>query len=353
MGSVYLAEHAHLRRPAAIKMLSPHLMNDPTFRARFMREYEVVAALEHPNIVPIYDAGVCEGAPYIAMRYIDGGDLTARVGGEDRLPPTEAISAIRQVASALDAVHEIGVIHRDVKPANILVGHVPDGTFQYFLSDFGISRRVNTESSLTGTGQLIGTVNYIAPEQVEGTAIDKRADIYSLAATSYLLLTGQPVFVRSSDIATLWAHVRDEPLRPSQVQPELPAGVDRVLLRSLTKDPAERHPSCGAFAEDLHHALRPLIGRAHITVTDRGELIAKAISSSNKDQLIEYREVRTSTILRMCLIVLTLFAVSEFLAIYWNRAVAFALTAGGCLIAMGLALVIERSGRNRGPRDLP
>jgi tRNA A-37 threonylcarbamoyl transferase component Bud32/streptogramin lyase len=252
MSVVYLAHHLGLKRRVALKILAPELAEDQRFRERFIRESEMAASLDHPNIVPIYEAGEAGGSLYIAMRFVDGTDLGALIRTEGPLDPVLAGRIVAQVADALDAAHARGLIHRDVKPANILLAAAgPSGAEHAYLSDFGLTKRTSSVSGLTKTGEFMGTVDYVAPEQIQGRAADGRTDQYSLGCVAYECLTGHPPFRGDNDVAVLWAHVHDP--RPSvrAVRPDLPTGVEGAVARAMAIDPDDRYPTCSAFAGDL------------------------------------------------------------------------------------------------------
>jgi serine/threonine protein kinase len=210
MGAVYLAEDTSLGRKVALKLLGPELAADERFRERFLRESKLAASLDHRGIVPIYQAGESDGTLFIAMRYVEGSDLRT-VLGEGALEPARAIATLEQVADALDAAHASGLVHRDVKPGNILL----DTRGHAYLSDFGLTKQASSQSGLTQTGQLVGTLDYVAPEQIEGREVDGRADVYSLTCVLYECLTGTKPFARESEVATLWAHINEPPRPPA------------------------------------------------------------------------------------------------------------------------------------------
>ena len=215
MGLVYRAEHINLRRRAAIKIIAPELAETSGFRERFNREARIAAALQHPNIVTVYDAGEEDGLLYLAMQYIEGSDLSSVLRGQGRLRPYRAIDVCRQVAAALDAAHGMGLIHRDVKPANVLI----EGRTA-FLTDFGLTKRVEgTQTQLTKAGDVVGTIHYVAPEQIEGGRVDARTDIYSLGCLLYHCLSGELPFARDTDVAVIYAHLSEEPPRLTSVRP--------------------------------------------------------------------------------------------------------------------------------------
>jgi WD40 repeat protein/tRNA A-37 threonylcarbamoyl transferase component Bud32 len=249
MSVVYLAEDLRLKRRVALKLLAARLAEDESFRDRFLRESELAASIDHPNIVPIYEAGTTEDILFIAMRYVEGSDLKERLQ-RGRLDPGDAAGILAQVASALDAAHARGLVHRDVKPSNVLLdtGARPDGSDHVYLADFGLTKQVSEETGIAEDGHLMGTIDYVAPEQVAGAEIDGRADVYSLGCVLYECLVGQPPFRRDSDIAVVFAHLEAEPPPPSAQRPELPAALDAVTARALAKDPEQRYPSCRELA---------------------------------------------------------------------------------------------------------
>ena len=249
MAVVYRARDERLRRPVALKVLSPDLASDAEFRTRFIRESRAAAAVDHPNIIPVYDAGEVRGFLFIAMRYVPGGDVRSLLADGRGLEPGRAWKLISQIASALDAAHQHGLIHRDVKPANMLLenDHV-------YLSDFGISRLAVT-SHLTTAGQLVGTLDYIAPESIKSQPIDGRADQYSLACTAFELLTGHPPFHADLGLAVLHAHVAQPPPAVTRECQELPPAVDLIIAKGMAKRADDRYASCTAFSSDLGKAL--------------------------------------------------------------------------------------------------
>jgi serine/threonine-protein kinase len=260
MSTVYLAEDTRLRRRVALKVLAPQLGLDERFRERFVRESQVAAAMEHPNIVPIYEAGEADGRLFIAMRYVRGTDLRQLLTREGRLDAGRAVRILRDVASALDAAHAEGLVHRDVKPANILLveGAGEDGRDVVYLSDFGLTKRLEGESGgLTKTGQFVGTIDYVAPEQIEGKEVDARADVYSLACVLFECLTGQVPFGREEQVAALYAHLQDKPPTVSSHRPDLPEGLDRILAKALAKAPSQRFSTCGELVAAARTELGP------------------------------------------------------------------------------------------------
>jgi serine/threonine-protein kinase len=248
MSVVYLAEHLELERQVALKILGPELAEDEAFRERFIRESRVAAELDHPNIVTVYDAGEADGLLYLSMRYVEGSDLERLLRSVTALDPTTAVDLIAQCASALDAAHARGLVHRDVKPGNILLAP-ESGAYHAYLSDFGVTKRIHTGANLTRTGQFVGTVDYVAPEQIRSDDVDGRADVYSLACVLFRCLTGDVPFPRDTEVATIYAQLQDPPPAPSERRPGLPAGFDPPILRALAKERDERFDTCGAFAD--------------------------------------------------------------------------------------------------------
>jgi serine/threonine-protein kinase len=259
MSVVYLATDLDLERKVALKFLAPELAEQPGFRERFIRESRLAASIDHPNVIPVYEAGETDEVLFIAMRYVRGTDLRTVIGEEGGLDPSRAVSILSQVAAALDAAHAEGLVHRDVKPANVLLTtrSEPEAPEHVYLTDFGVTKRRLSAGGLTATGQLVGTVDYVAPEQIEGKDVDGRADVYSLGCMAFECLTGRPPFVADTEVAVLWAHVQKPPPSATEVRPELPPAVDGVLARAMAKRLEGRYDSAGRFAADLAAALRP------------------------------------------------------------------------------------------------
>ncbi len=242
MGVVYRARDLALDRDVALKLLAPELAGDVSFRERFLRESRLAAALEHPNVVPIHDAGEIDGQLYIAMRLVEGTDLKKALR-EGPLEPVRAVRVLEQVAGALDAAHARGLVHRDVKPSNVLLderGHV-------YLADFGLSRYLGDAALPLGPAKSLGTADYVAPEQIRGEQVDGRADVYAVGCMLYECLAGAPPFRRGSDAATLYAQLEEEP-------PVLP-GLEEVLPKALAKKPAGRYPTCGELIDEAREGL--------------------------------------------------------------------------------------------------
>jgi ABC-type branched-subunit amino acid transport system substrate-binding protein/streptogramin lyase len=244
MGVVYRARDLALDRPLALKLIAPELAQDERFRARFLRESRLAAALDHPHVVPIHEAGEHEGQLYLAMRFVEGEDLKTLLEREGALAPERAVAVLAQIADALDAAHRRGLVHRDVKPANVLLDE--DG--HAYLTDFGITKQLGDAS--TGTGGVVGTLDYLAPEQIRGGKVDGRADCYALACVLYECLAGTPPFHRETEAETLWAHMQDQP-PPLRGEPAL----DPVLARALAKDANDRYATCGDLLAAASSAL--------------------------------------------------------------------------------------------------
>ncbi|MGN6635783.1 MAG: serine/threonine-protein kinase [Oryzihumus sp.] len=262
MATVYRAEDTRLGRKVALKLLSTALAANEQFRQRFIRESRLAASLDHPNIVPIYEAGDADGVLFIAMRYVVGSDLKDLLARDGALDPERAVRLFTQIGDALDAAHELGLVHRDVKPGNILITHTHEHgdhvTAEHvYLTDFGLTKRSSSLSGgLTGTGHFLGTVDYVAPEQIQGKPVGPAADMYALGCLLYECLTGRVPFRRDDDAAVLWAHLIEPPPPPSVLRPELPTGLNAVVARAMAKFPEERYVSCHEMVRALADAVR-------------------------------------------------------------------------------------------------
>jgi serine/threonine protein kinase len=261
MAVVYRAEDMRLGRRVALKLLSPQLAESDQFRQRFIRESRLAASLDHPNIVPIYEAGEADGQLFIAMRYVLGSDLKGLLTeGGGSLPEDQALRLFGQIGDALDSAHEAGLVHRDVKPGNILVAAAHDHARSahgghVYLTDFGLTKRTSElTAGLTGAGHMLGTPDYISPEQIQGKPVGPATDIYALGCVLYECLTGQLPFRRDDDAALLWAHLVETPAPVTGIRPELPEGVSTVVARAMAKDPADRYQSCQDLVRDLELA---------------------------------------------------------------------------------------------------
>jgi DNA-binding NarL/FixJ family response regulator len=256
MGIVLRATDLVLDRAVALKLIAPMYARDPVFRARFERECRLAAGIDHPNVVEIFRAGEEGGRLYVTMRYVDGTDLKSLIARERRLEPERAVALVAQVAGALDAAHRRGLVHRDVKPANILVAS-REGVERAFLTDFGISKqRTETpDTALTGAGMALGSVDYMAPEQAQVRELDARTDVYALGCVLFHALTGSVPFIRGNDFERMWAHVHEPAPAVSSIEPRLPAALDPVLARALEKAPDDRQQSAGALAREARAAV--------------------------------------------------------------------------------------------------
>lgn len=288
MAVVYRAHDERLDRRVALKLLAPGLAADTAFRTRFIRESRAAAAVDHPNIIPVYDAGDAGGFLYIAMRYVQGGDVRSLLADGQVLSAARTWNIISQVAAALDAAHAHDLIHRDVKPANMLLdaggrsttsskgdGLGDDAHDHVYLSDFGISKQT-LASHLTSTGQFVGTLDYIAPEQIEAQTVDGRADQYSLACAAYEMLTGEPPFRRDLGLALINAHISAPPPSLLAARPDLPRAAGQVIARAMAKSPAERFASCTDFAANLGRAFRLLPGTPEVSGAGPTRIEARA-----------------------------------------------------------------------------
>jgi hypothetical protein len=260
MSTVYQAENPRLGNVIALKVLAPELASDDVFRTRFLEESRIAAAMNHPHVIPIHDMGSGDGLLYIAMRCVSGTDLRQMISKRGRLLPDTAVFLLSQAARALDAAHRRGLVHRDVKPGNLLVergnddsGSDPD---HLYLADFGITKPAIGRSGLTSSGQFLGTIDYVAPEQIRGLSVLGMADQYSLGCVLYECLTGRVPFEKDLDAAIIWAHVEETPTRPTVLRPDLPAAIDEVFDQVLAKQPGDRYASCREFMMAAGGALR-------------------------------------------------------------------------------------------------
>jgi CHASE2 domain-containing sensor protein len=268
MGVVYRARQLALDREVAIKLIATHRAQDPVFRDRFESESRIAASIEQANVIPVYEAGDDEGLLYIAMRLVDGFDLAQLLSRAGVLGPERAARIVLQVARALDASHALGLVHRDIKPANVLLTlDVPEHAY---LTDFGIAAHVGAHSRITRADQWVGTLDYLAPEQIRGEPLRPSADIYSLTCLLYHCLVGQPPFPRDTEAAIMWAHVSAPRPSARAIRPELPDGLDAVIARGMATDPDERFPTAGSFAA----ASARVLGLAIESVPDLPETLS-------------------------------------------------------------------------------
>jgi predicted Ser/Thr protein kinase len=269
MSVVYVAEQIRLARRVALKVLTTELAWDEQFRERFVRESHIAATIDHPNIIPIYDAGEADGLLYIAMRFVQGPDLR-EILKRGTLGVGRTIFLVEQLASALDAAHAHALVHRDVKPGNILI---EENTDHAYLTDFGVAKQT-TARGLTSTGHFLGTVEYAAPEQIEGGPVDARTDVYALGCVLYECLTGSPPFAHGTEHAVLHAHLVDPPPSVSRVRPELPQAFDSVIATAMAKAAEDRFPSCGELAHAARNAASGTARRVDGSPPGRAETIA-------------------------------------------------------------------------------
>ena len=260
MSVVYLAEDLALGRKVALKVLAPELSEDEGFRGRFRLESRLAASIDHPNVIPIYEAGEAEGQLYIAMRYVEGTDLRRLIDEEGALEPKRAIELIARVADGLEAAHARGLVHRDVKPSNVLIAR-PGEQEHVYLADFGLTKTAESEEEAKEVAQLSGTTDYVAPELITEAHAGKSTDVYALGCVLYEALTGQVPFPRSSELETLVAHIDEPPPRPSEARPEVPDGLDAVVETALEKAPSLRYASAAELAEAARATL-PQAGRS-------------------------------------------------------------------------------------------
>jgi hypothetical protein len=257
MGVVYRATDLALDRTVALKLVAPALAGDEIFRERLQRESRLLAMIDHPHVIPVYEAGEADGRLFVSTRWVEGPDLGGLLERTAGLDCDRALAIIGQVAAALDATHARGLVHRDVKPANILIEH-RDGGDHAFLSDFGIVKEIDGADTLTSPGEWLGTLDYVSPEQIKGAPLDARADIYSLGCVLFEALTGRVPYQRDTAVAKLAAHLHEPAPSGRELCRHIPAAMDSVIARAMAKDPAQRYPTAGALA------------RAAASATERG-----------------------------------------------------------------------------------
>lgn len=278
MGDVYRARDERLERNVALKILAPRYAEDDDFRERLLKESRLAASLDHPNVVPVYDAGEVDGQLFLAMRYVEGTDLKAQLRRGGALDAERAVEIAGQVADALDAAHAQGLVHRDVKPSNVLI----DTRGHCYLADFGLTQSVSDQGPTDG--RLMGTVDYAAPEQIRGDAVDGRADVYALGCLLFEALTGTVPFGGSSDVAVIYAHLQEEPPRASDRLSGLPSALDPVLARAMAKDREARHGTCAELVVEARSALgltpsAPSRGRRALPVAVAVLAVAAAVAA--------------------------------------------------------------------------
>jgi len=275
MGEVYLAEVVGSGDYVALKIIAPGPSHDARFRERFERECELAASLQHPNVVTTIASGEAGGRLYLAMEYVEGADLREILRREAPLEQDRTLRLIAQVADALDASHELGLVHRDVKPGNILVAE-RDGEERALVCDFGLARHVSSVSSLTGDRGFVGTIDYVPPEQVQGNQVDRRSDMYSLGCVLFECLVGAKPFERESELAVVFAHLNDPPPRPTEFRPDLPAAWDEFFATALAKEPSERF---GSGRELVEAATAAVAGKRRTSRRVRRRAIAVAVAT--------------------------------------------------------------------------
>ncbi len=303
MSVVYRAENARLGNKVALKLIAEELAHDESFRERFVRESRTAASLNHPNVIPIYDAGDEDGVLFIAMRYVES-DLKQLLAREGPLSLAKTLSVVGQVGSALDAAHARSLLHRDVKPANILLDAAsePGGAPHAYLADFGLTKHLESRSGITASGQFVGTIDYMSPEQIEGREVDGRTDIYSLGCVLFECLAGATPFKRETEVAVLWAHMRDEPPPVTELRPELPGAVDLVLARAVAKDPANRYATARELIDELRTALEGVPDAStRLAAAPTREPIAAEPASASEDR--EPSRLRRPALLAVALLV--------------------------------------------------
>src|SRR4051794_20403476 len=254
MGRLYRATQVALNRPVALKLIVPELAGDADFRARFERESHLAASIDHPNVIPVYEAGEADGRLFIAMRWVEGTDLRSLIASEARLEPTRVVAIVEQIGEALDAAHSGGLVHRDVKPANVLLT-TTHGREHAYLADFGLTKKTTSKTALTQTGRFVGTPDYMPPEQISGEPADARSDVYALGCLLFQALTGRPPYERDSEVAKMYAHLHDPPPSAVETVPGTPVGLDAVISRALAKSADQRYPSAGDLCRAARAAL--------------------------------------------------------------------------------------------------
>ena len=301
MGVVYRAEDLRLGRKVALKLLASHPTEDARFRSRFLAESRLAASIDHAGIVPIYEAGESDGHLYIAMRYVEGTDLSSLLHREGPLAPDRAIDLVRQLADALDAAHARGLVHRDVKPSNALIA-LEGAAEHVYLADFGLTKHLATTTGITASDQLVGTIDYLAPERIAGEHADGRADLYSLGCVLFECVTGEVPFLRDSEVAAIYAHLEDEPPHCSERRPGVPRALDAVVERALAKDPERRWQTGAELAAAAQAALAGTRGaktrQRRLRQTPRPALVALALTvviAATAGALVLTRSTGTAT----------------------------------------------------------
>jgi hypothetical protein len=342
MGVLYLGHEPGLERRVALKLIAPEAAADEVFARRFAEESKIAASIEHPNVVPIYAAGEEDGVPYIAMRYVAGADLAKRLVREGRLDPGVAVEIVAQVGNGLDAIHAAGLVHRDVKPANVLLSG-GDATHAY-ITDFGVARNVATESGLTQTGRFVGTLDYVAPEQISGGEVDARVDVYALGCLLFKLLTGEVPFPRDGEAARLYAHLNDPPPAPSLYVPAVSMALDDVVIRAMSKGPDDRYPSAG----DLGRAAQAALRGERPALPERTVATGMAATQSAATIAIEPHEATRATQPASASSPASPTAATEAIAPR-RRRWQLGLLGGALIVAIGVAIAIVATGGGSDP----
>src|SRR3954451_21472846 len=276
MGVVYRATHLALDHVVAMKVISAQLAGDEIFRERFRSESRIAVSIRHPNVVQIHHAGEENGLIFVTMDLIEGTDLRRLINKEGKVEPERAVELVAQAAAALDAAHSKGLVHRDVKPGNILLEKRPEGEHAY-LTDFGLTKRIEATSGVTATGAFVGTLDYVAPEQIKGARVDARTDVYALGCVLHELLTGQPPFAAQEEkVAKIYAHLQEEPPPLLTRSRALPEGLQDIVTRALAKEPHDRFPSAG----DLARAATAALDARPVTVAEHTVAVGAAAPDS-------------------------------------------------------------------------
>jgi len=361
MAVVFRARDERLQRRVALKILSPALAPDDAFRQRFIRESRAAAAVDDPHIIPVFEAGEAEGALFIAMRYVPGGDVRSLMRRDEPLTPERALAIISPVASALDAAHGAGLVHRDVKPENMLIDARPGRPDHVYLSDFGLSKGVMASLGPTGTGQWLGTAGYSAPEQMAGKPVDGRADQYSLACVAFELLCGEVPFPREHVTAVIWAHMSEPPPALTSRGPAFPTGADGVLARALAKSPGDRFGSCRDFADALRGAFGAVpynSGSRHALSAGPSRLAAAPVPASRQtpDVPLSHAVTETSSAVPARRSTVAPAAAARPLepsTRRGSRRVVLALAAAVAVVGSVIGLVVIRSPHHSAPPKIP
>src|SRR5215211_8534122 len=282
-GVVYRARHLALDHVVALKLISGERAADPTFRERFQSESRIAVSIRHPNVVAVHHAGEEDGLLFVTMDFIEGTDLRGLLNRERRLRPEDASAIISPVASALDAAHERGLVHRDIKPGNVLIEE-RRGDRHVFLTDFGLSKKIDATSGVTATGAFVGTLDYVAPEQIKGERVDARTDVYALGCVLYELLAGKVPFAgREEKVAKIYAHLQETPSDLHELVPDTPVALRDVVNRALAKQPEDRYQSAG----DLGRAARAALEGNPVTEPERVVGVGAAAPTEMFDALAD------------------------------------------------------------------